>query len=185
MFEINVLFFFILIAAHFSRDSFEDDHIITSYFANFAANHDYTVEEHKPLTKGFSYANEEYQEDEPIFMEAMKHRYAPVHCRGYQQDTNAEIIEKVHMKTDTNVFTRISGSTHIVFGSALVVFEVFVFGLITCAYLKYDAKKKDRETQLPFHVRFWTMCKIQKKTVIFESRLVYFIMEKGFKLGGI
>ena len=87
-------------------------------------------------------------------MEAMKHRYAPVHCRGYQQDKNAEIVEKVQMKTDTNVFTRISGSTHIVFGSALMVFEIVVFGLITCAYFKYDEKKKDCEMQIPFHVQF-------------------------------
>ena len=124
---------------------------MTSFFANFA-NLD-TIEEHKPLTKGFSYANEEYQEDEPALIVAMKHRYMPVHYRGYQQDTKAEIVEKVPMKTDTNVFTRISGNTHVVFGSALMVFEIVLFGLITCAYLKYDAIKKDRELQLPFYVR--------------------------------
>ena len=144
---------FYLLAEHYSCDSVENDDndVMTSYFASFA-NHD-EIEEHKPLTKGFSYI-EEYQEDEPVLVEAMKHRYAPVHCRGYQQDTMAEIVEKVQMKTDTNVFTRISGSTHIVFGSALMVFEIVVFGLITCAYLKYDEKKKDREMQIPFHVQF-------------------------------
>ena len=102
----------------------------------------------------FSAANDDViHEDINNLFEQHKERYAPVHCRGYHPDRNAEIVEKVSTKQMKNVFVRGESYTHVIFGVALSLIEALVIGGATLLYVKYDAEKKIKEMELPRYVQ--------------------------------